>query len=351
MKGASATKILLETVLIKAHVEALIPGCHVGLRNILPSYESVFRETYLHIPEISQVVSLAGESLRKGQHVYYLAWSSPSFVAVLDASECVPTFSSSFNDVRAFISGGLESFGIDGSGVQTSIEHFVIDILPNVTNHDTVIIISISSNNLEEVTEVAKKVSQKGARIAGLISQHTTNIENFLDICITLDNGKYNYPDFLGNTNIQECFRKCLDEMSLKLFLNAVSTGGHVIKGKILQNLMIDVKVSNNKLFRRAVGIVSELSRVSEDRALTALLQAIYRREYITDSMRKDVISNHVSVGTHKERVVPLAILLATDKFTVQSGLKALDGRRVAELLKELTDQESSAERKGSWGY
>lgn len=45
-------------------------------------------------------------------------------------------------------------------------------------------------------------------------------------------------------------------ELSTKLLLNAVSTGAHVLKGKIYQNHMIDVQVTNSKLYGRATRLL-----------------------------------------------------------------------------------------------
>lgn len=45
-------------------------------------------------------------------------------------------------------------------------------------------------------------------------------------------------------------------ELSTKWILNTVSTGAHLLKGKILRNYMVDLKVSNSKLFGRAVSIL-----------------------------------------------------------------------------------------------
>jgi len=45
-------------------------------------------------------------------------------------------------------------------------------------------------------------------------------------------------------------------ELSTKLLLNAVSTGAHVLKGKIYQNHMVDVQVTNSKLYRRATRLL-----------------------------------------------------------------------------------------------
>jgi N-acetylmuramic acid 6-phosphate (MurNAc-6-P) etherase len=37
--------------------------------------------------------------------------------------------------------------------------------------------------------------------------------------------------------------RYCLAEIILKLSLNTISTGAHIFKGKVYQNIMIDVRV------------------------------------------------------------------------------------------------------------
>lgn len=45
-------------------------------------------------------------------------------------------------------------------------------------------------------------------------------------------------------------------ELSTKLLLNAVSTGAHILKGKAYQNHMIDVQVTNSKLYCRATRLL-----------------------------------------------------------------------------------------------
>lgn len=67
-----------------------------------------------------------------------------------------------------------------------------------------------------------------------------------------------------------------LAEIGVKLVLNAVTTGGHIMKGKIFSNRMIDLQVSNNKLYYRTIGIVSACSGHPEAQARTAVLRALY---------------------------------------------------------------------------
>ena len=58
---------------------------------------------------------------------------------------------------------------------------------------------------------------------------------------------------------------------SQKLVLNRISTGAMVLSGKVIGNLMVDVKAKNAKLRDRCVRIVVELSCALPARAREAL--------------------------------------------------------------------------------
>lgn len=44
-------------------------------------------------------------------------------------------------------------------------------------------------------------------------------------------------------TSSDATLRHCLAETILKLALNTISTGAHILKGKVYRNIMIDVRV------------------------------------------------------------------------------------------------------------
>ena len=50
--------------------------------------------------------------------------------------------------------------------------------------------------------------------------------------------------------------RILLTELALKWLLNAVTTGAHIMKGKVLGNKMVDLQVSNTKLYHRSIRII-----------------------------------------------------------------------------------------------
>ena len=51
-------------------------------------------------------------------------------------------------------------------------------------------------------------------------------------------------------------FQKFQRELSTKWVLNTVSTGAHVLLGKMLQNHMLDLRIANSKLFWRTLAML-----------------------------------------------------------------------------------------------
>ncbi|KAG7237426.1 hypothetical protein INR49_032389 [Caranx melampygus] len=98
-------------------------------------------------------------------------------------------------------------------------------------------------------------------------------------------------------------------ELSTKLVLNAVSTGAHILKGKVYQNHMIDVQVTNSKLYRRATHLLQKLSGHPESKCEEALLKAIYRVDKLTVDITSSDMTTHTLTARNRTKVVPLALV------------------------------------------
>eukprot|EP00898_Chlorokybus_atmophyticus_P005777 jgi/Chlat1/61/Chrsp1S03113 len=105
-------------------------------------------------------------------------------------------------------------------------------------------------------------------------------------------------------------------ELALKYVLNAVSTGAQVLAGKVYKSRMIDVRISNHKLFARAVRIVSEVAEVDAEISTACLLQVVYDGDgtdgqFDVQQFQRRPVSEHVTKASSMRSVVPMAILLA----------------------------------------
>ncbi|XP_076156274.1 glucokinase regulatory protein [Alosa pseudoharengus] len=290
MKGGTATKVLLESVLLLGHRAA---HSHVEINrqavlDCIRDYEKVHEMTYCKTNELASVVGKAGTSLQKEGHVYYLGWKTLGIMGIIDASECVPTFGADFQDIRGFMCGGFSEMNnkegnLSSLGTQFCIDHkdFVSTILPLIGENDTVIFIFTVDDDFGDVEKLAGQVKMK-----------TSNVQA---IC----------HEYKGH-----CFPRLQWELSTKWMLNGISTGAHILKGKIYKNYMIDLKVTNSKLYRRAIGILQRFTGCQWTQGERALLRVLYGVEELTKEMATADVSRHTQAATTRDRVVPTALVV-----------------------------------------
>jgi N-acetylmuramic acid 6-phosphate (MurNAc-6-P) etherase len=110
--------------------------------------------------------------------------------------------------------------------------------------------------------------------------------------------------------------------LALKLALNALSTGAHVLgRGVVLGNRMGNMMLTNHKLFLRAEGIVEGEAGVPRAAAAAALLRAVHgwprgspelaAAEEEAAREGSTAVLRHVAAAALVERVIPTALLLA----------------------------------------
>ena len=106
-----------------------------------------------------------------------------------------------------------------------------------------------------------------------------------------------------------------LGHITLKLALNAVTTGAFTARGCVVGNRMVNMMLTNQKLFLRAVGIASDVAGVSAAAARRALLRAAYGADDISaieaeEAADARAIERHVARASVVEKCIPTALLL-----------------------------------------
>ncbi|XP_075868506.1 glucokinase regulatory protein isoform X1 [Nelusetta ayraudi] len=318
MKGGSATKVILEVALAAAHAAAFahVPVTRRGIGEHLGAYRKCLEATYAQRRGIGSLLEAAGQSLRSNRRVCYLGWGSLGVMGLIDASECNLTFGADYNDVRGFVRGGYEELG-NNEGPLTSLgpnfcvshQDFLRLVLPSLCDGDAVLLLYTHSDDLEEVAATASSVREKTSNLHAICHQvdggdtaAAASLDMINKLCLTSLTIRWPPP---SSGNLQ-----CMQwELSTKLVLNAVSTGAHVLKGKVYQNHMIDVQVTNSKLYHRAQRLLQKLSGRPEAHCEESLLKAVYRREQLTADVSSLDITAHALAATHRSKVVPLALV------------------------------------------
>ncbi|XP_072307022.1 glucokinase regulatory protein [Eucyclogobius newberryi] len=317
MKGGSATKILLELIMQAAHNAAFAhhPIALQSIRDHLDVYVKCLDLTYAKPEHMAAMIESAGESLQSGRRVCYLGWGSLGVLGLIDASECVPTFGADYNDIRGFISGGYSTLNnkegpLTSLGSEHCLSHvdFLHRLLPTLNNEDTVILIYTEFDDLSEVSKMAARVRENNCKLHAIVHSAV--------------DGRAVEKVGINSSTGSQSLQRMQWELSTKLMLNAVSTGAHVLRGKIYQNDMIDLQVTNSKLYQRATRLLQKLSGLSEIQCEESLLKAVYEVEELTVNIALKDISAHTRIASRRAKVVSLALVcLLTGSSLVEARL------------------------------
>ncbi|MCW2475601.1 N-acetylmuramic acid 6-phosphate etherase [Candidatus Symbiopectobacterium sp. NZEC151] len=220
----------------------------------------------LVLPEIARAVDMAAARMKAGGRLIYLGAGTSGRLGVLDASECPPTFGVPHGLVIGLIAGGPGALlkAVEGAEDDPSLGEADLVAL-SLTPQDTVVGLA-ASGRTPYVIGALKYARSQGCGTVAISCNPASPIAALAEVAISPVVG----PEALtGSTRLKS-------GTAQKLVLNMLSTGVMVKLGKVYQNLMVDVKATNEKLVDRACRIVMEATGATRDEAQRALQETGY---------------------------------------------------------------------------
>ncbi|MDR3690693.1 MAG: N-acetylmuramic acid 6-phosphate etherase [Fimbriimonas sp.] len=203
----------------------------------------------------------AAEAFQAGGRIIYVGAGTSGRIATADAAEMPPTFGIESNRFVALIAGGTTAKDRSVEDAEDD-RHASIAALNEMRLSRKDIVIGIAaSGSTPFVVSAVHHAQQKGVWTCGIANNRGAPLLQIADHAILLDTG----PEVLtGSTRLKA-------GTAQKLALNRISTVAMVLSGKVIENLMVDVKAKNQKLKDRCARIVCELTPVTKDEALELL--------------------------------------------------------------------------------
>ena len=212
-------------------------------------------------PQVARAAARAAEAFRRGGRIVYVGAGTSGRVATADAAEMPPTFGVAPDRFVALIAGGatagsqaVEDAEDDGRAAASALD--ALSPTP-----DDVLIGLAASGTTPFVVAAVRHARGLGLWTCGVANNADAPLLSEADLGILLDTG----PEVLtGSTRLKA-------GTAQKLVLNRISTAAMVLNGKVVENLMVDVKAKNAKLRDRCVRIVRELTGVTAEEARSRL--------------------------------------------------------------------------------
>ncbi|MCU7496959.1 MAG: N-acetylmuramic acid 6-phosphate etherase [Ignavibacteria bacterium] len=217
------------------------------------------------LPYIEQAVEIIVKALKNGGRLLYFGAGTSGRLGVVDASECPPTFGTPFGMIDGFIAGGKEAMFRAQEGAEDYEENGANDVLKaNVTDKDVVCGIA-ASRRTPYVVGAVKKAKALGAKTLFVTCNPRENF-NITEVDVAMC--PYVGPEVvMGSTRMKS-------GTAQKLVLNMLTTTAMIRMGKVYENMMIDLQMTNKKLVERSKRIVMTATGVSYDEAADYLQKA-----------------------------------------------------------------------------
>jgi N-acetylmuramic acid 6-phosphate etherase len=214
--------------------------------------------------QLAETIDSTAERLRQGGRLFYIGAGTSGRLGVLDAAECPPTFCTNPELVQGILAGGSSALVKSSEALEDRLEDGASAIAAAQVNSTDVVVGITAGGTTPYVWGALQAAKSQGALAVMMACVPQQQVRVDVDIDIRLLVG----PEIVaGSTRLKA-------GTVTKMALNLISTGVMVKLGKVYGNRMVDVAVTNTKLYDRALRIIKDLTDLSREEASDLLARS-----------------------------------------------------------------------------
>ncbi len=234
------------------------------LRNINQEDKTVPVAVEKAIPQIEKLAETAADKMLMGGRLFYIGAGTSGRLGIVDASECPPTYGVPYGLVIGIIAGGEKAITSAVEFAEDDKEQGWKD-LEQFDVSDKDVVIGIAASGTTPYVIGALEECRKRGIVTGSISCNPDSpVSAAADFPIEVVVG----PEFVtGSTRMKS-------GTAQKLVLNMISTTVMIQLGRVEDNKMVNMQLTNDKLVDRGTKMLMEKTKISDyEKARQLLLQ------------------------------------------------------------------------------
>jgi len=213
------------------------------------------------LPEIADLVEKILPRFLSGGRLFYIGAGTSGRLGILDASEIPPTYGLDHDRVIGLIAGGDSAIRKAVEFAEDNEEGAWIDLSKFQLNEKDTVVGVTASGTTPYVLGGIRKCRENNILTAGICCNPNSPLSDLAEIAIEAVVG----PEVVtGSTRMKS-------GTAQKMILNLISTTLMIRAGLVLDNKMVNMQLSNNKLWNRGVRYIVEALSISREKALEAL--------------------------------------------------------------------------------
>jgi N-acetylmuramic acid 6-phosphate etherase len=215
------------------------------------------------IPMIAPLVSTIAAKMKEGGRLFYIGAGTSGRLGIVDASECPPTFGVPHDWVIGIMAGGDEAIRKSKENAEDSEEQAWNDLQEYLVNEGDVVIGIAASGTTPYVVHGLRRCQENGIVTGSITCNPDSPVAKYANYPVEVIVG----PEFVtGSTRMKS-------GTAQKLVLNMISTSVMIQLGRVKDNKMLDMQLTNNKLIDRGTKMLMAELNIDYDTAKDLLLK------------------------------------------------------------------------------
>jgi N-acetylmuramic acid 6-phosphate etherase len=234
------------------------------LENINKEDSTVPEAVKKAIPQIEKLVAAITDKMLDGGRLFYIGAGTSGRLGIVDASECPPSFGVPYGLVIGLIAGGDKAITQAVEFAEDSTEKGWNDLQKHFISDKDVVVGLAASGTTPYVISALKECRKRGIITGSISCNPNSPVSEEADYPVEVVVG----PEFItGSTRMKS-------GTAQKLVLNMISSSVMIQLGRVEDNKMVNMQLSNVKLVDRGVKMVMErLSLTDYEKAKDLLLK------------------------------------------------------------------------------
>lgn len=214
------------------------------------------------LPSIEKLVDAVADKMLAGGRLFYIGAGTSGRLGILDASECPPTYGVPPELVTGIIAGGKKAITSAVEFAEDDLKQGWRDLKKNGVSAKDVVIGIASSGTTPYVIGALNSCRKKGIVTGSIACNPGSPVSECADFPVEIVVG----PEFItGSTRMKS-------GTAQKMILNMISTTVMIQLGRVDDNKMVHMQLTNDKLVKRGMQMVMEKTGITDKSKARALL-------------------------------------------------------------------------------
>ena len=234
------------------HLEKMTVG--ELLTNINKEDQTVPAAVEKAIPQIEKLAEVAADKMLMGGRMFYIGAGTSGRLGIVDASECPPTYGVPYGLVIGIIAGGEKAITTAVEFAEDDREQGWKDLLEHKVSDKDVVIGIAASGTTPYVIGALEECRKRGIITGSISCNPDSPVSAAADFPIEVVVG----PEFVtGSTRMKS-------GTAQKLVLNMISTTVMIHLGRVEDNKMVNMQLTNDKLVDRGTKMLMERVKIQD---------------------------------------------------------------------------------------